>query len=59
MELIVIVIILIGVIGFMEYKELSKNNIRHDEAKYIIIALVCALILLLIFLGVDFRSMIF
>ena len=50
MFLIKIIILVVAFVCMFEYNELKRNNIRHDENKYFVIAV----ILLIIFLIISF-----
>jgi len=50
MFLIKIIILVVSCVCMFEYNELKKNNIRHDENKYFVIAV----ILLIVFLIISF-----
>jgi len=52
MSLIEIVILIVSVVCFFEWKELKSNNIRHDEMKFFIIGILF-LILFLMLIYID------
>jgi hypothetical protein len=48
MILIYIVLALVALISFFEYKHLSNNHIRFDEHKYAIISWLCLLAIIIL-----------
>ena len=48
MELAVIVLAILALGCFYEYEHLTNNNIRHDETKYLVMAIICALAIFVI-----------
>lgn len=49
MILIKIVILVVAYVCMFEYNELKRNNIRHDENKYFVIAVILLIIFLIIY----------
>lgn len=50
MELIRIILLIMAVVCFYEYKELKNNNIRHDELYFLCGGVILSAILLMTFL---------
>lgn len=53
MELIRIVILIIAFICFYEWDHLKRNNVRHDEHKYLVMAIFAIIALIFTFLLND------